>query len=435
MVTVIDSDALQHMRKATLVKAFGYLVRPRKFSFDDQPDEKINNGTLHFITASGIEVSGTVWDPRVTRHELSAGHKQSMDQLYEVAKTITAEMNEAFDTADYAYPEDRIFTVSDSINDMSSNKDISLTLQQAYDTGRSIGGGAEKAFLKTIELETSLSPKQSLAAHAQQLPDGRSYIPRKILGIRDTNFLAQARTQAMSVMLSSEPGTGKTTMVQATFGDELTTINCFEQMITADLVGQWKPVPGRSGEFEWADGPLITAMEQGQPLLLDDATWMPDAVQALLLPVTDHRRTLTVADRPENTTITAATGFMVIFAANPGTGFGIIEPLRNRIAANINVPMDLHVAEQLNIDPRLLTITKELMQQKRLDKISARTHWIPPLRTLLKATHLANTFDITVAAAALQSEAPNDDDLQERLKRTIRDALGRDVPPVLEALA
>ncbi|WP_139311933.1 hypothetical protein [Corynebacterium sp. CNJ-954] len=76
--------------------------------------------------------------------------------------------------------------------------------------------------------------------------------------------------------------------------------------------------PGR-GRDRPTDGPLVTTMIEGRPLLVDDATFIPEEVQALLLPVIACRSSLTVTDRPAETRITVAEGFCLILASKPGT--------------------------------------------------------------------------------------------------------------------
>lgn len=239
-----------------------------------------------------------------------------------------------------------------------------------------------------------------------EMADGRTYRPRLIQGVADVEVLRAARLAHLSVALEGPPGSGKSTAPMAAFGDELIVLHCYEGMVREDVVGALLPVPGQVGDFGWVDGPLVQAMLQGRPLLIDEAGLMPPGVQALLHPAMDDSRVLTVLDRPGETTIRAATGFSVVASLNPGLGFGLSEPVRDRIGLPVWVPSDLDMAAELGVPPLLVSVAQ--LRQQRVDESGDHTLWVPSLRELLSASATESVFGIDFAAAALASKCPTE---------------------------
>ncbi|KAL0028971.1 hypothetical protein WJX77_009058 [Trebouxia sp. C0004] len=76
--------------------------------------------------------------------------------------------------------------------------------------------------------------------------------------------------------------------------------------------------------FEWADGPLVTAMRQGHIILIDELNLAEDAVLERLNSVLEPGRTLTLAEKggAGAEVITAAPGFRLVGTMNPGGDYG-----------------------------------------------------------------------------------------------------------------
>jgi nitric oxide reductase NorQ protein len=103
-------------------------------------------------------------------------------------------------------------------------------------------------------------------------PNGELYHPRRLAGATDIDVLRRLRGDRMPVLLYGPPGTGKTALVEAAFPDVLTVAGTGDTCVE-DFLGSFIPLPD-SGGYEFVYGPLVVAMREGRPLLVDDATLM-----------------------------------------------------------------------------------------------------------------------------------------------------------------
>lgn len=442
--------------------AFGYVISPRKYEgqsgpinphlvdlnsddFDFASRGPVFNdpgGPIHVITGAGLEIYGTIDAPVVRQVDDYGDQEDQLRLTRNVASMVVSEAKKLEVAARESNASDAVssvttylFDVDDALSETDDWDEVAAEMQAKIRDGEPLTKSAVDTFMQHIAIEKSVRPRSSNRPDSVGLSEERRYIPRRIMGMRDIDMLQSARAQHLVPSLAGPMGSGKTSLAEAAFGDELITANCFGTMTAADLVGQWQPVPNKPGDFVWVDGPLVTAMTQGRPLLDDDATFMPEEVQVLLLPVTDHRRSLTVTDRPDESRIVAAEGFCLILASNPGTGFGFTSPLKDRISVTITVPIDLQIARDMGCDPQLLSIARKLQQRQLDDPNATLEHWVPSLRTLLDCTQLGRAFGIQIAAVSMRAECPSDDpDLQEALDALFRSEFGEKLPKALIAM-
>src|SRR5205823_5461100 len=73
---------------------------------------------------------------------------------------------------------------------------------------------------------------------------------------------------------------------------DLLTVAGTENTLVDDFLGGFLPTPDRGYEFFY--GPLVVAMREGRPLLVDDATLIPPRVLAVLYPAMDGRGVITI---------------------------------------------------------------------------------------------------------------------------------------------
>eukprot|EP00903_Cladosiphon_okamuranus_P014927 g13820.t2 len=104
-----------------------------------------------------------------------------------------------------------------------------------------------------------------------------------------------------------------------------------DSVLEAELASLKALAVRTKGLFEWVDGPLITAMRNGEMILLDELSLAEDAVLERLNSVLEPGRSITLAEKGGEgavggqgaaETVVAAPGFRVVATMNPGGDFG-----------------------------------------------------------------------------------------------------------------
>jgi hypothetical protein len=233
-------------------------------------------------------------------------------------------------------------------------------------------------------------------------PNGEHYFPRRLAGATDIDVLRRLRERRIPVLLYGPPGTGKTAMVEAAFGD-LLTITGTGDTVVEDFLGNFIPLP--DGGYEYVYGPLVTAMREGRPLLIDDATLIPPKVLAVLYPAMDGRRVIHLPGY-RNERVDASDGFYVIAGHNPGVhGAVLTEALASRFDVHIEVTTDFDLAKHLGVPAPAVTAAVALNADLEAGKLT----WAPQLRELLGFARVRKTLGLPAAIANLAGRAPDDD--------------------------
>lgn len=133
------------------------------------------------------------------------------------------------------------------------------------------------------------------------------------------------------ILLIGETGCGKTTICQyfATKSEKtLKIINCHMNTESSDFLGSLRPNRNAChGQdemlFEWVDGPLVTAMKNGDYFLVDEISLADDSVLERLNSVLELERTVFLAENNDSfCRIKAHDSFRYFATMNPGGDFG-----------------------------------------------------------------------------------------------------------------
>jgi len=236
--------------------------------------------------------------------------------------------------------------------------------------------GDNEAQTSPLDEKSGLDPNRPQYAR----PNGSIYYARKWGDQWDVEKLRRTRELGMFPLLLGSPGTGKTAMVEAAFGEELITFVMTGESTLSDLVGGW--IPDGHGDYEWGPGPLQIAVEKGLPILVDEILLGDPTVLSTMYPLMDGRGFLEVSANPRVGTIYAAPGFHLIGAGNPDViGAKLSEALKSRFPLQVHVTTDWDLAVALGVDSMIVNISNSL--DARMEGTNASITWAPQFRELI----------------------------------------------------
>lgn len=246
-------------------------------------------------------------------------------------------------------------------------------------------------------------------------PNGEDYFGRQWGIHSDVATLRKAREatskansgaggSAMYALLYGAPGTGKTALVEASFGENVYTLMGTGDTEVADMVGGYVQTP--SGGFEWVDGDLVRCAEHGGVYFIDEIGLIDPKVLSIVYGLMDGRRELTVTANPERGTIKAHPDFYVVGATNPNApGVRLSEALLSRFTLQAEMGTDWSLARKLGVPSLLVTASQNLSKKQA----SGETSWAPQMRELIAFRDIAEVFGTEFAVSNLLASAPEID--------------------------
>lgn len=296
------------------------------------------------------------------------------------------------------------------------NESASLTVGAAVlPQGRYVAraaGVARAPRKKPIDAAVSVETLDGESAYER--PNGQSYFARKWGEHADVEALRKAREATakafggekgspMFTLLYGAPGCGKTALVEAAFSDVYTLMGTGDTEV-ADLIGGYVQTP--SGGFEWVDGDLIKAAENGGVYFIDEVGLIDPKVLSVVYGLMDGRREIVVTANPERGTVKAHPNFYVVAATNPNApGVRLSEALLSRFTLQVEMTTDWALSRKMGVPATLVTVAQNLAKKQASREVS----WAPQMRELLAFRDIAETFGTSFAIANLIAAAPEID--------------------------
>jgi hypothetical protein len=235
------------------------------------------------------------------------------------------------------------------------------------------------------------------------LPNGHRYKVRTLEGSPDVQVIRESRAVREHGFLFGEPGTGKTVLLDAAYGDNMVTMLGTEDTEVADFTGGYVM---RAGVPLWVDGALVEAMERGCPLFVDEIGVIAPKVLTTVFSVMDGRDKIRIVANPDRGIVEAQPGFVVYAATNPhAPGVRLSEALLSRFALHLEVTTDYAMMRELGVDDALVTAA-ENMETRRRDGLMG---WAPQARELLRTQDQWKRRGVDFAIRNLIASAPEDD--------------------------
>lgn len=292
---------------------------------------------------------------------------------------------------------------------IEGSRDILNQYSNKASAVRGRGATTKKAAVQKVEDPEGLTGEKEYVR-----PNGQKYITRKWGEHDDVAVLKAARENGIYPMLYGAPGTGKTALVEATFGEELITVLGSGDTEVADLVGGY--VQNATGGFEWVDGPLLTAAEEGRPLLIDEIGLIDPKVLSIVYGLMDGRREYRVTANPERGVVKAHEAFTIVAATNPNApGVRLSEALLSRFGLQVEVTTDWNIARKRGVSKLMVTAAQNLAKKQTSGEVS----WAPQFRELEDFQRNEKLFGTSFAIANLLACAPEID------RAVVQDVLSR----------
>jgi midasin len=157
---------------------------------------------------------------------------------------------------------------------------------------------------------------------------GGPYVPgpkSELVYTKDTveklSKLAQCAQADEPALLMGPTAAGKTSLVKCLArltNNNVRRFNLSEQTDTGEFIGQYVPVEGQQGKFQWKDGILVEAMKRGDWIIFDEINLANPAILERINSLLDPDRSITLTEK-ENEEVRADPKCRIFATGNPAT--------------------------------------------------------------------------------------------------------------------
>lgn len=270
--------------------------------------------------------------------------------------------------------------------------------------------------LRTSSVGPKATPKVAPMKGAQTYtrPNGDTYYARKWGAHTDVEVVRKARETGQPVFLKSPPGTGKTALFEAAFGEDMYTLVGSGSTEETDLVGTYTTNP--DGTFTWVDGPLLRACKEGKVFFLDEVGLIDAKVLSVVYPLMDGRDHIDVTINPAIGKVEAKKGFFIVGATNPNApGVRLSEALLSRFDIQAEMTTDYSLLETvIGVNANICRVAANLAKKQKEGEVS----WAPQFRELLAFQKTEKSFGTQFALQNMMATVPEHDrtEVQEALQ-------------------
>jgi len=256
------------------------------------------------------------------------------------------------------------------------------------------------------------------------------YLSRAGLGDFDTDvetlasWLEAPRNVVGAILLLSEPGTGKTALIESavTLSERtLTTVVCTPDHTKDSLflrfVGEGKGDEDSNGNrTPYTLGPLPYAAKHGHVLYLDEFMLLPDGVKPITYSLSDGRRYLPEGN-VDGSALEIHPDFRIVYSSNPQVrGASLPEPIASRCAGTtMHVQTDAALLRDLGIDDAIINAWEALR---------AGNFWTPQIREVRAADYWLPINPAQAVSAMVPEHAPESE--RDDITNTLNSFIGGD---------
>jgi len=225
-----------------------------------------------------------------------------------------------------------------------------------------------------------------------KLPDGREYMTRSLGGYdSDVIGIRELVKMGKHILILSEPGAGKTALIQVAFPDAQNEIG-HSKLTAWDML--WRPRPMPDGSIQFDPSPLARAAMNGHVFYMDEIMRASEDSLTPLFSAMDGRGFI-VGGNLDGTDMPVKKGFAVVGASNPLVRGAF---LPDAIASRFHI-LTMETSEELLAKMEFAEVL--MVVWRNLSNMDSGETWRPSIREMLAAQSFIDAGNMAQAAYAL----------------------------------